>query len=374
MEIQGHNHKLMKCSSSWVNLPPELLTTILDRLDISSSIRLAAVCASLAATIRTCLPATPPYRPDKPIPWLLLSAQKSKTGPNPNRTILTFYDLPTSTSYSVPTPIPSLNTHRWLSSKKGWLLTCDPQSRLHLIKPLTGTHILLPSKGIETKLRHKVTLCHTPDCASGFLVVGLIQHQALVFMKAGDKRWTTINASEKRSYEDVVVYQEKLYALTSESLCCWDIVDIGFSFKGETQISQVSNSNTCWLRQLMEWRGELLMMSMHKDQTSQVKLHRLNLRDPAHSHLLSPVQSIGDDALFIGTNYSFVVQTSGLNNVQGNCIYFTSDVCQSYYGAEEFHSKCAFRVFDRGQETYMPCSPPGSPVHLPLPICWFQPQ
>ncbi|KAJ4744907.1 F-box domain containing protein [Rhynchospora pubera] len=360
---------------SWVSLPPELLAAIVDRLDITSSIRLSAVCTSWATAIRPHLPTIPPLRPDQHShPWLLLSARNSETVPD-RSTDLAFYDLLSNTSFSVPTSIPSLCRHNWLSSNKGWLLTCDPEIQLHLVKPLTGAHILLPFNALRGNLWSKVILHRTPDCAGGFLAIGLLMYELLVFTETGVKRLT---ASNRKPYLDAVVYEDKLYALTNGTLQCWDLVDS--SFKGEMNI--ICGLRGLWMlkRCLVKWRGGLLMLCMFKEKSfgdyiapTKVSLYKLNLRDAAPAHLLSPVTSIQDDAVFIGNRYSFVVPTLGLDKIKmrGNCIYFSSDVCGD---PKDLCSKsCAFRVFDLGDTTFKPCYHLDTSIHLPPPIAMFLP-
>lgn len=115
--VSVKRQKLTHCL--WANLTPDMLTTIVDRLDITNSMRLPSICTSWASTLCPYLPTFPPFRRDKPIPWLLLSAHNLET--DTNRTELTFYDLVTTTSYYIPTPIPSISDHNcWAPTRDGW--------------------------------------------------------------------------------------------------------------------------------------------------------------------------------------------------------------------------------------------------------------
>lgn len=166
--------------------PSDLLISISDRLDITSCLRFSAVCTTWASTLRTHLPTFPRFCLDQPIPWLILNAGTSKN--NPNITDFVFYDLTTSISYNITIPISfSLDVSRWLSSNFGWLIFIDLRLQLHLISPLTGAQILLPSIKISPgnhglyltnywdaysnisnwHLLQKVIICRVPDHSSG---------------------------------------------------------------------------------------------------------------------------------------------------------------------------------------------------------------
>ncbi|XP_078165508.1 F-box protein At2g05970-like [Carex rostrata] len=207
-------------SSSWANLLPDVVLSIMDHIDITTSIRLSAVCTSWASTIRHCLPSFPPMHRDPPVPWLLISAKNSNM--NINRTDLTFYDLSTDSYFTIWIPIPSLCEHHWMCSYKGWLVTLDRQLQLHLIKPLTGAHVLLPGKGIEKEHPKKAIMCHSPDNTNELLIFCLTHQGCLVSTKLGPPCWTW-KANSDMAYQDIILHQGKLYAFSMDYLCYWKI-------------------------------------------------------------------------------------------------------------------------------------------------------
>lgn len=127
----------------------------------------------------------------------------------------------------------------------------------------------------------------------------------------------------------------------------------------------------------MEWRGELLLLITNKaswirsenQSITQVKLYKMNLR--GSDCALSPVISLGNDALFIDANYSYTVSTSGLENLQGNCVYFTKLMYSASFLISRNLIRCGYEVFDLGEDTYRPCRLPNLPVQLPLPILFW---
>ncbi|KAF3338326.1 F-box protein [Carex littledalei] len=357
-------------SSSWANLLPDLLLSIANRLDVTTSIRLAAVCTSWASTLRPCLPSFPPICHDQPIPWLLCSARKSDA--NPNYSVLTFYDLSTAIYFYVRIPIPLLCEHHWVGSYKGWLVTLDPQLQLHLIKPLTGAHVLLPSKGIEKEQPKKVILWHNPNNTNELRAFCLTQQGRLASARLGDESWTWMN-NYNGKYTDIIVYQEKLYAVSLYVLCYWNLQS------SSTEGTVITGYLTWGTKHLLEWNSELIMLTMNNyERTSLeiqapklVRLYKAHLGD--YSYSLNSVSSLDDDALFFGANCSYAVSSSGRDDIQGNFIYFTNQMSRCFHDSETFHPNHNFGRFDLGKRTYYkPCCPQDLPMDLPPPI-WFWP-
>ncbi|KAF3338327.1 F-box protein [Carex littledalei] len=368
MSINNMSHQT---PCSWANLPPDLLLCIADRLDATTFIRLTAVCTSWASTIHPYLPSFPPIRRNQPVPWLLCYAQSSNTG---NCTNLTFYDLGTAAYYSLRIPIPSLRGHHWMGSYKDWLVTLDRQLQLHLIKPLTGAHVLLPFKGIKKMHPKKVIMCQSPDNTNELQAFWLTQQGGLVSSKLGDKSWSWM-ANYGTGYQDIAVHQGKVYAVSTNILFYWKI---GSSSTKRSIFPEFLH----WWRTkfLIECNGELLILIIGKEERvslenhapKQVRLYKFKRGD--HGFLLSHVSSLGDDALFFGANCSYMVSSFGRDDIQGNCIYFTNQMSRCFHDAETFHPNHNFGRFDLGKQTYYkPCCPQDSPRHL-LPPIWFLPR
>ncbi|XP_078165510.1 uncharacterized protein LOC144560207 [Carex rostrata] len=370
VEVQSHTTR------PWADIPPDLLLPIAKRLDLTTAIRLSAVRTAWAPTILPCFASIPSFHPNQPIPWLLISIQKSET--QPNYTDFTFYDLITATYYSIPTPIPSLNNHQWYCSNKGWLVTVDPQSQLHLIKPLTGAHVLLPSYGIFRARPWKVILCRTPDCTDGYFAIGINNLGNLVIAKAGVDSWISMNNYSE--FHDVVLYKGKVYTISLDGFCCWDI--LGSSLRCQWYIStfDIKRIDWCtkylemwrqmwrrsshfnpWTKYLVEWRGELLLVFTNKESSTRLEnyahcrviLYKFNFKD--HDRRLRRVWSLGNDSLFIGANKTYAVSTQGVDNVRGNCVYFTDQIWNYFRLYNKFQSKCAFGVYDLKKQTYNRC-------------------
>ncbi|KAF3332732.1 syntaxin-22-like protein [Carex littledalei] len=156
-------------------------------------------------------------------------------------------------------PIPSFCDHQWLGSYKGWLVTLDKQLQLHLIKPLTGTHVLLPSNGME-ELPKKVILCPCPNNTNKLQAFCLTQQGGLLSAKVGDESWTWME-SDSRYYLDIDVYQGKVYAISMDVLCYWNI-------RSSSTECMVIHNDPCWecTKYLLEWNVELVMLVIDNEE------------------------------------------------------------------------------------------------------------
>ncbi|XP_078148866.1 uncharacterized protein LOC144544284 [Carex rostrata] len=384
--------------SSWANLPADLLLLIADKLDVTTSIRLSSVCISWASTILPGLPSFPPFLPSlQSIPWLLCSAKKSNTttnttGPGPNRSeseseshdeLITFYDFSTAAYYSVRIPIPSFSfsfsfcVHQWLGSYKGWLVTLDNQLQLHLIKPLTGAHVLLPSNGIEKELPKKVILCHRPDNTNELQAFCLTQDGNLFSIKLGDGSWTLMG-SACGIYMDIIVYQGKLYVVSNGILSYWNLQSS--SIEKKMVIRNGNGDCWGWTKYLLEWNGELVMLMIDDDQEeeerislenytpNQVKLYQLQI---IINVSLSLVTSLREDALIVGDNCSYIMSSSCHNGIQPNSIYFIHQFSHCFHDAETSQSQ-SNHYLGKQAYNYKPCCLKDSPMHMTSPI-WFWP-
>ncbi|XP_078165501.1 putative F-box protein At4g17565 [Carex rostrata] len=354
--------------SSWANLPPDLLLSITDSLDVPTSVGLSIVCTSWAKTICRSFP---PFCRGQPVPWLLCCAQNSDT--NLNCSVLTFYDLSTAAYYYVRIPVPSLRGHHWLGSYRGWLVTHDTQLQIHAIKPLTGTHVLLPS--IKKEHPKKIIMCHFPYNNKIILAFCLTQQGSLLFTILGDGIWTCMgNYRPVPTCQDIIVHRGKVYAITMNTLYYWNVRDPSFG-----RMLIISDLCSCWTKYLLQWNGELVMLMIDKKESAslenhkpkQVQLYKFKIVDD-YVVSLNSISSIGDDALFFSANCSYVVSSSGRNDIRGNCIYFTNQMSRCSHNAQKSLPNHNFGVFDLGEQTYKPCCAQDSSMHFPPPS-WFWP-
>ncbi|KAF3338328.1 putative F-box protein [Carex littledalei] len=326
--------------ATWNDLPSDLLISISNRLDILSCIHFSAVCTAWSSTLRPRLPTFPRFRHDRPIPWILYGGTQKY--PFIDITKFNFYDVSKDISYRITSPIllsSFYNTH-WLGSNFGWLVFMDRKLQLHLISPLAGAQVLLPS----IKLPHgyqgnlidhwnthrcykKVIPCRVPyhgsDSNTGLFLLCLLWPQGLAVLKVGDQKWTCLDL--KRMYTDAIIYQGKIYAMTTNSLQCWELKGSSFKVGKVIKIKNIMLNHL--IKYIVETSGKLLMVCKKhlSNSGNAISVYEVDL--DRRGQPVSPVKSLGDNAVFIGLGYSRIVSTVGLNGVQGDCIYY---VCNNY--------------------------------------------
>ncbi|KAJ4817037.1 F-box protein (DUF295) [Rhynchospora pubera] len=374
--------------AGWADLPLDLLNSISNRLDVVSRLHLSTVCTSWASAIGCRLPALPSFDPDQPIPWLFLQVEPSTS--NPNHSDFTFYDLNSGSSYCVPSPIPypSICGARWLGSNNGWLALINWQHQFHLISPLTGAHLLLPSvkfpdnyQGIlarywsnnraEWNYCAKVIPCQDPDrrsgSHSGLLVLALFWPHGLAVWKDRGNKWTWLDLETR--YKDAIVCGGKIYAVAHDFLHCWEVT--GSSFK-EWDIRTITNRMLKpHANYLVEFGGKLLMVCRNKEWSRlshRMSVYELDLYQ--RDVLWKPVENIMDHALFLGMGYSRVASTFALDGAQENCIYYVDD---DYFFCD-LSIKQPFPDHDSGVHNLEKKTYERFPVDYSPPAAWFWPR
>ncbi|XP_078165507.1 F-box protein At2g17036-like [Carex rostrata] len=366
--------------ATWANLPSDLLISISDRLDSLNCLRLSAVCTNWAFIIQPRLPTFPRFRLDQPIPWHLINTCNSYN--NCGHTDFTFYDLTTYTAYCITSPIPfTLNGPRWIGSNFGRLVCIDDKSQLHLISPLTGDKQLLPSvklphdyegnlnaywdarrNTLKFHSHEKVILGrvsgHSSGNNNGLLLLCFFQPHGLAVLKVGDNKWTWLDL--EKHYKDAIVYQGKIYAMTDDTLYCWE--DEGSSFRAGKVVLTIKNSILNNFRKyLVESGGKLLMVCRNKGRGNAMNMYELDLDQGRR--LLSSVKSIGDKAVFMGLDYCRIASTIGLDSAERNCIYYFDECCNDNDNKYHF-----LAVYNFKKKTYV-----RFPMNKSYPTPWFWP-
>ncbi|KAL6603279.1 hypothetical protein ACP70R_043640 [Stipagrostis hirtigluma subsp. patula] len=130
----------------WAELPRDLLESILRRLPVPDRLRFPAVCAawqSAAAAARV--------QGGVLSPWLMLPfnptvRRRTRRGDGEDRFMeARFLSLTDGRAYEIRQPAPAVSGRLCVGSSDGWLVTADAASELHLLNPVTGAQVSLPS-------------------------------------------------------------------------------------------------------------------------------------------------------------------------------------------------------------------------------------
>ncbi|TVU34152.1 hypothetical protein EJB05_15981, partial [Eragrostis curvula] len=232
-------------SRDWTELPPELLVSVLSFLE---EIRDLFACAAVSRAWRAGCTSVRRLGlwPDRG-PYLVYSSADRDPG------TATLHNISTGRSFHAAFPDPSFRSRFVIGSSRGWLVTADERSHLHLLSPVTGAQIALPppgtmfgvgasfnSQGVfraycihdldvwgrclnhrvdpqvwgPSKLRHylynKVILFSDPSSGDDCIV--LLMHgpdEHLSFARIGDTRWTWLDAMENCSCYCDFIYNDE---------------------------------------------------------------------------------------------------------------------------------------------------------------------
>ncbi|KAK3118927.1 hypothetical protein QOZ80_9BG0710730 [Eleusine coracana subsp. coracana] len=226
-----------------LELPVEILTDILSMLEIPDLLRAGCVCSSWH-TAYTILLSSGLYKRQQ-TPCLFYTSKSAGDD------AAFLYSLAEKRVYKLTLPEPLIRSMYLIGSSNGWLVTADERSELHIVNPITGEQIALPSVttieqvkpifddlgsvqecelmqyyGEEEigdpyvltldKLRDKlyVKAFVFSDASMGRYIVVLIHNPIcqLSFALEGDSKWTWLPPGA--DYEDCIYVDGLLYAIT----------------------------------------------------------------------------------------------------------------------------------------------------------------
>ena len=134
----------------WADLPRDLLESVLGRLPVPDRLRFPGVCTAWQSA--DAASATARFRAAQP-PWLMLPliptarwlSRRGGGGGDGRFLEARFLSLSDGRAYAIPQPAPPVSERLCVGSSDGWLVTADAASELHLLNPLTGAQVQLPS-------------------------------------------------------------------------------------------------------------------------------------------------------------------------------------------------------------------------------------
>ncbi|XP_077248290.1 F-box protein SKIP23-like [Tasmannia lanceolata] len=326
----------------WPELPNDLLAVVFDHLLLSIvRIRFGAVCSSwYQFTMENCHWLDFHYQ----LPFMLVyDKERTETRNFYNITENKFYDI----------QLPEFHGKWCCGSSKGWVVTVDESTNIHLLDPFTSTQIQLPSLDKfpdpqfiswpelpwdYTYIR-KALLSANPLSTPDYVVVTIVSSMLkLSFYKPGDEKWTTLE-NQWGPYEDVIYYKDKFYAITSNDA----VVTCEFASNYFPKFTVVTppSRELCSKRHLVESCGKLLKVSSrHEWNPGYDYDENRNLIQPIPEWAYRTVwfnifeldedtrkwiktENLGDQTLFLGYNSSFSLSVRDFPHCKGNCIYFT---------------------------------------------------
>ncbi|KAK3120263.1 hypothetical protein QOZ80_9AG0684720 [Eleusine coracana subsp. coracana] len=227
-----------------LELPIDILIDILSMLEIPDLVRAGCVCSSWH-TAYTSLRSSGLYKRQQ-TPWLLYTSESARDN------VACMYSLAEERVYKLTLPEPPIRSRYLIGSSNGWLVTADERSELHIVNPITGEQVALPSvitiehvkpifddagaiqeyelsqyygeyeigdpyilplDNLRDDLYDKAFVFS--DSSTRSFIVVLIHNpiSQLSFARVGDSKWTWLPPSA--DYEDCIYLDGILYAVTS---------------------------------------------------------------------------------------------------------------------------------------------------------------
>ncbi|WOL16760.1 F-box protein [Canna indica] len=396
--------------ADWSNVPKDLLLKIFSMSEIPDILRSAAVCVTWSDAVRELRCSR--LQLGNQSPWLMFSADEGEDNPSAAR----FYSLSEQKTYTIPRPEPSIRNRLCVGSSHGWLITADQTSELHLLNPITGAQIDLPSvltydhiepvrdeRGrltgyIERTLEDdrspdpprntrgyrldrlrltmyvKVILSSDPSRGDYTVVVIHNPYRRISLVRAGDNKWTTLTSDYM--YDDVLFHRGQLFA--SAGQMCLVVLDLASPHRKPRVVVPANDQvprlhagtylvETPWSDLLYVWRCRILISHVGK------VIHTYNFVvykvDVEGGRLVPVERSFGDIALFLGCNNSLSLALP--EPIRTNCIYFTDDFILSRTVADWRHDIGVFNYEDRSISRIFPSE---APLNSWPPPIWFMPK
>uniref|UniRef100_A0ACD5VZ78 Uncharacterized protein n=1 Tax=Avena sativa TaxID=4498 RepID=A0ACD5VZ78_AVESA len=121
----------------WSGLPLDVLIEIAVRLTVADWLSFGDVCTAWKQAAETA--SSSGLRPKQEPPWLMLA------GGGADLAVADFMSLSDGRRRSIALPKPAIQKRAWFGSANGWLVTVDDECALHLLNPITGAQLPLPS-------------------------------------------------------------------------------------------------------------------------------------------------------------------------------------------------------------------------------------
>ncbi|XP_074581051.1 putative F-box protein At5g55150 [Curcuma longa] len=361
--------------SSWSQLPIDILVSIFCKLPIREILRCTVVCAHWSDAVRSLRSSSRLELPPQ-FPWLLFSGERSHN----DLSVAHFYHHLEKASYALPLPDPPIHRRLCLGSAHGWLITADHRSMLQLLNPLTGEHVDLPHLpdhikcvyNLHGELRRFELDCpgedfpryvHPNDLRSQFFKATLSSNPSqgsytvvlihgnlfkLSFTKAGDEKWTTLDAI---MHCDAAFMDGTLYAATrTGEVQAWDLSAPDPTPRLILPAAEATRSHRYYLARTPS--GELLHVRTDFQfsfldclgHRRIIKVYRVDVERGCSIE----VGDLGGCTLFLGSNQSICLSSALFPGLEPDSVYITEDDrCQKKQKEDEQVRKLlAYRLVD----------------------------
>ncbi|KAH7840653.1 hypothetical protein Vadar_019799 [Vaccinium darrowii] len=383
--------------SNWAELQRDLLIEIAKRVAFLEDFSVfSRVCRSwrLVAVEEN-------FKGSQQIPWLMLAEEDN--GSSSRRLVSATDGNPIGNLL-----LPEAEGRRCMETL-GWLVTASEAGDINLLDPISRVQIPLPHistfKHYEDNMPvnffyiQKAVLSSRPCISSKennyVLMVTYEGCGFLGFWKSGDKAWTTIETHEG-AFHDITYHHGQFYAVNSEGNVF--VCDVGGRDPTVAQLCGGIPTEILFFKRpyIVESTGEEVLIVVRdgyelefdedaveeedsefysKDEnefkghygTKEFRVFKVDLSNREWVEL----QSLGDNALFVGDNASISVQASKFQGIRPNCIYFTDDCWPGYIWSKRGGGK-DMGIYNMEDRSLTPCYK-GSSFSRFCPPLWVRP-
>ena len=341
-------------------LPQDVLMDIFGTLEVPDLIRAGLVCSSWHATYKCLLDLRQYKQPQTPCLFYTCESAGSNVG--------FLYSLKENRSYKLTLPEPPIRSRLLIGSSNGWLITADERSELHLVNPITGEQVALPSVitiehvkpifdasgtihmyelsyqtppdlfdlgDLRDELYFKAFVFPDPSTTGSYIVVLIHEpYSRLSFARPGDDKWTWVGQGSQ--YKDCTYVDGLLYTVNYSGEI--DAFDFTASPVKMTVIMKELKYPVCenmyiiqapWGDLLHVWRtidvppnapqwvpGECMFGTL------KIQVHKVDLEAKQRVEI-NRLQC--DSVLFLGHNDSLCLSAQVHPELKSNHAYFTDD-------------------------------------------------
>jgi|UniRef100_A0A2N9GCE6 hypothetical protein len=330
---------LSSLESDWAWLPRNLLNSILDKVASSpfDLVRFGVVCKPWRTVeIEYIQEKRRMKGQGNQVPMLLIPTKyKSKRARS-------LYSITEQKIYHCKLRMPY--NKRCCGSSFGWLSFVTDTFSITLFNPLKNMKIHLPQL---TKIKepiylilnyqysvYKLTLSSDPaKTPTNCLVVAIYgSYNKLAFMKLGAESWTYVDEELNILFSDILFFKGQVLALGHHSgLVSIDVnsneikilVPNDLEYAIQTYLVETCSGDLLLVRRFFDPNNRY---SSSQSLTGSFKVYKFVLDDESGQVLdRVEVKTIGDNALFLGDNYSISVLATESPGCQPNSIYYTDD-------------------------------------------------
>ncbi|XP_052166314.1 probable F-box protein At1g65740 [Oryza glaberrima] len=330
-----------------------MVDTVLCKLELPDFIRTAAVCTCWRAPALD-LRRRGVYSFHRTPCLLYIPAAAAANGGSSTRSA-ELYCLADERPYTVTLPDPPIAERSIVGSSHGWLVTADALSELHLLNPVTREQIELPPIATLEQVRPILEAAGDGGDLRGYEVSfydgdmreyrapgiyrpdelrDLLNIKQPSFARVGDDKqwhWITTSSYYRSPYSDIAYRDGAFYAMNL--LGGIHRYDIHHSRATRTVVLAdtlgytLHHAYMAWTPSsgdvLQVWRLTHLPEDEEDEELRTVGFHVYKV--DFDSQDVVPIDSLGDEALFIGHNGTLCLSTKDYPALLPNHVYFTDD-------------------------------------------------